>query len=85
MKKFRLWWMPQVPMDPFYYNVKDPHEAAVLYDCLAKYDLFQYENKVKPDFSNAGGLEVFEKGEWVEWENEYGDTLSDIIDELLEK
>ncbi|MBK7380618.1 MAG: hypothetical protein IPJ03_16805 [Ignavibacteriales bacterium] len=30
-------------------------------DCLAQYDLYQLKNKIKPDFCNAGGLEVYEK------------------------
>lgn len=36
-------------------------------DVLAEYDLFQFENKVKPDYSNMGGLLMFEDGEWVDW------------------
>ncbi len=30
------------------------------------------KNKIKPDYSNAQGLEVFENGEWSEWEDNYG-------------
>ena len=39
-------------------------------DVLADYDKFQFENNIKPDYSNAGGLEIFENGEWPDWYDE---------------
>jgi len=63
----RVWWMPQVPMEPFRFPVDSPAEAKKFIDVLADYDIFQLENNVKPDFSNAGGLEVFLDGEWGDW------------------
>jgi len=64
----RVWWMPQVPMStPFFVNVKELSEANLVLDTLAYYDLFQLENNIKPDYSNAGGLEIFEEGEWIDW------------------
>ena len=66
-KKLRLWWMPQVPMEPFRVDVESVAEAVKLMTVLADYDRFQFENKVKPDYCNAGALEQFEDGEWVDW------------------
>lgn len=63
----RVWWVPQVPMKAFKVPVESPEEAIKILDTLARYDLFQYNNNIKPDYANAGGLEVFEEGEWVEW------------------
>ncbi len=77
----RVWWIPQVPMTPFYTPVKTLEEAVLVLDTLAKYDLFQLANNIKPDYSNTGGLEVMVNGEWEEWENEDGED----IDELSEK
>ena len=68
----RVWWIPQVPMNPFYIPVRTTEEAVKILDTLAKYDLFQLANNIKPDYSNAGGLEVFEDGEWCEWCDEEG-------------
>jgi len=68
--KLRVWWIPQVPMKPFHAEVATLHEAKLILDTLARYDLFQFENKVKPDYCNAGGLEAFRQdgdGEWCEW------------------
>lgn len=65
----KIWWIPQVPMTAFEVPVKSPEEAAKIMVVLADYDIFQFENRVKPDYSNAGGLCVFESGEWVDWED----------------
>ena len=75
----RVWWIPQAPMDPFYVPVKSVEEGVLILDTLAKYDLFQHENNVKPDFCNAGGLEVFEDGEWVEWHDEDGNDVDGMM------
>ena len=77
--KLRVWWIPQVPMKPFHVEVKDIEEAKKIMVVLADYDLFQYDNRVKPDYSNAGGLEVFEDGEWTEWYSEDGDCIDDLL------
>lgn len=74
----RVWWIPQVPMDPFYYSVPDVKSGRMLTDALARYDLFQLEHGVKPDYSNTGGLEVFRDGEWEDWEDEDGNTIEDL-------
>jgi Superinfection exclusion gene product 17 len=66
----RVWWISQVPMKPFRVRVADLEQAAFLLDVLGAYDFFQYEENVKGDFYNVGGLEVFEEGEWMSWYDE---------------
>lgn len=82
----RVWWIPQVPGKPFHVPVASPVEAKKLLDVLAQYDIFQFENRIKPDYCNAGGLECFQQfgpGEvvdeydWCEWQSEYGDDIND--------
>lgn len=82
----RVWWIPQVPGKPFHVPVKNVDEAELVLATLARYDLFQLENRIKPDFANAGGLEVVEKAnesgselEWCEWMNENGDSIDDVM------
>ena len=75
----RVWWIPQVPMKPFRREVRSIREAKLLLETLADYDLFQFDNNIKPDYCNAGGLEVFEDGEWTDW---YDDETGDGIDSL---
>jgi hypothetical protein len=70
--KLRVWWIPQVPMKSFNIPVSSLQEARLLLDALALYDLFQLDNNVKPDFSNAGGLQAFDEkeNEWSDWYDE---------------
>jgi hypothetical protein len=80
----KVWWIPQVPMKSFQVPVKSIEEAKLLLNALAAYDFFQYKMKVKPDYANAGGLMVFEdcgepKLEWIEWSNEDGETIDDLM------
>ena len=73
--QLRVWHIPQLPMEGFRVYVATPEEAKKILKVLAIYDLFQLETNVKPDYSNAQGLEVLEDGEWCEWMDEYGDDI----------
>ncbi len=74
----RVWWIPQVPMKAFRVPVKDIKEAQKILDILAEYDLFQLENRVKGDYANVGGLEVFADGEWGEWYDDDGNCIDEL-------
>lgn len=66
----RVYWIPQIPMKAFYVPVKSPQEAHWLLGVLARYDEFQFANNIKPDYCNAGGLQIFDEcddGEWTDW------------------
>ena len=88
--KLRVWWIPQVPMRPFYVEVNSIAEGVKVMDVLANYDLFQYENNVKGDYSNAGGIHMLDRddnedgpdGSWVDWCDE--GTGCDCPREFLE-
>lgn len=69
--KFRVWWVPQLPMQPFFYTVDSLSEAYHMTDMLAKYDLFQYENNVKPDYANVGNIQMWdeEDQDWFDLED----------------
>lgn len=78
-------WFPQIPCTPFEVPVKTPSEGAFLMTVLARYDEFQFDNRIKPDYSNAGTLCVYAEdsdGEgnpgWEDWHDEdTGDDLED--------
>lgn len=52
----QVWWIPQVPMKQFCVDVSSVAEGVKVMDVLADYDIFQFENRVKGDYCNAGGL-----------------------------
>ena len=74
----KVWWVPQLPMKAFEVSVPDLRSAALLLDTLADYDRFQFENNIKPDYCNAGGLMVSEDGDWFEWYSEDGYSFDEV-------
>jgi hypothetical protein len=74
----QVWWIPQVPMVAFHLAVRNLREAKLVLQALGEYDLFQLKYNVKPDFSNAGGLRVWQDGEWLDWETEDGYGIDDV-------
>lgn len=75
----QVWRMPQVPMKAFYVPVASVAEGVKVMSVLADYDAFQFLARIKPDYCNAGGLQVWEadsNGEgpgWVDWYDEESD------------
>lgn len=73
----RVWWIPQIPGKSFTVAIPDLKTGLLLTEVLADYDLFQLENNIKPDYSNAGGIqqfEIIEDGEPGDWfDVDYGD------------
>ena len=67
-QKLRVWWIPQVGAgsEAFYVPVKSVEEGKRVMDMLAAYDAFQLQNRIKPDYCNTGGLQMFdeEENEW---------------------
>ena len=84
-KKLRVWWIPQVPMGAFYIPVESVEEGKKVLDMLAAYDAFQLQNRIKPDYSNAGGLQVYnpEIADYEDWYLETEDDYFDDVDEYI--
>lgn len=67
--KLRVWYHNRVPSDgATHFEVKNIEEAKLVINTLAERDL--KDDRIT---DNAMGLEVFEDGEWSEYENEEGD------------
>ena len=78
----RVWWIPQIPGKAFRIPVATVEEAKKIMAVLANYDAFQFQQRVKPDYCNAGGLECFSQtddNEWCEW---YDEESGCCIDEM---
>lgn len=75
--QLRVWWIPQVPGKPFTVDVSNIREAKLLLNTLANYDIFQYENRIKPDYCNAGGLQTWDGEEWTDWYDEEGNDIDE--------
>lgn len=72
--EFRIWWIPQVPGTPFEATVPDYKTGKLITDTLANYDLFQYENRIKGDYCNAGGVNWrhpdLTEGDWADLDDD---------------
>ena len=70
--KLQVWWIPQVPGKQFTTSVDSVEEGVKIMDVLAFYDIFQFENNIKPDYCNAGGLVMWDEDreEWEDWHDE---------------
>jgi len=88
--QLKVWWIPQVPMNPYEKYVNNLHEARLLLDVLAEYDMFQLKNNIKPDYSNAGGLVIWDEGldadedgnKWTDWsDSETGMDFDEYCEE----
>ena len=84
-----VWWNPQVgSTTTFFAPIESVEEGAKILQVLAEYDKFQFENNVKPDYCNAGGLARWceDNGEgvpgWEDWYDE--ETGTDDPLEYLE-
>lgn len=84
--RLRVWHIPQVPGKPFYVYTDDIREAKKIMDILAAYDLFQLENRIKPDFTNVNGVQMWDEAEndWIDWDIETEDDYFDNVNEYLE-
>jgi hypothetical protein len=74
--KLQVFWIPQVPGKAFNVAVDSVAEGIKIMDVLADYDKFQFENHIKPDYCNAGGLQMWAEDDgdgkpgWVDWYDE---------------
>jgi hypothetical protein len=82
--KLRVWWIPQVPGTPFYVDVDSVEEGVKIMNVLAAYDQFQFDNNIKPDYADVGGIEMLEEGEWCSW-CDYELEIDDPIEYLKTK
>lgn len=67
-KAYYVWHIPQIPGKAFIYDTDNYDEALRVVDLLADYDAFQFENNIKPDYSNASGV--------MQWDDEENDYVS---------
>ena len=85
--KLRVWHNCQVgSVKNFYVPVDSIEEAWNILNTLWRYDLFQYENRIKPDYCNTGGLQVYnpEVADYEDWYLETDDDYFDDVDDYIE-
>jgi Superinfection exclusion gene product 17 len=73
--QLKVSWFPQIPCESFDVAVGSVADGVKIMDVLAGYDAFQSKHGIKPDYCNAGSLQMFDasddtdspEGSWVDW------------------
>lgn len=88
MSKLRVWWIPQVGIEEvFYIPIGRVEEGKKVMDLLSAYDAFQLQNRVKPNYTNVGGIELWDETEqeWCDWYMETEDDFFDDVNDYCEQ
>ena len=82
--EYKIWWIPQIPMKAFEFPVSSVQEGKTICNLLALYDAFQFENNIKPDYCNTGGVllkhPIITENEWWSVPDD-DEELNDILAE----
>jgi len=57
---FMVWYIPQIPMPAFEVQVDDPLAGLALLDVISRFSMYEFEQGVKPDYSDAAGVSRYE-------------------------
>ena len=70
--KFRVWYVSQIPMKAFFVETTNAIEAEKILSALGDFSLFEFQNFVKPDYADAGGIEIWDvEGQgWIDYHPE---------------
>lgn len=79
--KLRIWYNPQVPGKAFTKEVANLEEAKLVANTLIEFSTFEFENNIKPDYSDVIDLEMFEDNEWVSWNDDDHMDFDELLDE----
>jgi len=79
-KNFRVWYIPQIPWEAYKVYVDTITEWILVAKTIIWLSIFEFENKIKPDYSDAIWLE--EKVDWERSErmNDEWETIDDILE-----
>ena len=64
----KVFYIPQVPMKAYEVPVKSLAEAKLVLDAVVGLSIFEFENRIKPDYSDMAGVSRFEDGDWCDVE-----------------
>lgn len=76
-KHLRVYHIPNVPREPFFVEVGTIWDAKQILNALANYDLYLGEELIG---SNVQGLQVYEDGEWEDWQDGKGRDIHELMD-----
>ena len=60
-ERFKMWYIPQVPMKAFEREFDNIEAAKAALVTVIDFSIFEFENHVKPDYSDAAGISRWEE------------------------
>lgn len=66
--RFKIFYIPQVPMPAFEREYEDFETAKEVLNAIINFSIFEYDNNVKPDYSDVAGISFWEEAE-QDWED----------------
>lgn len=62
----RVWYVPQVPGKPYEVDMptQDLATAVLVLDAIIGLSNFEFENRIKPDYSDMAGIARFDGDDW---------------------
>lgn len=69
-ERYQVWYIPQVPMPAFERVYDDLETAKTVLNAIIDFSIFEFENRVKPDYADAAGIAVWEDGDWCDIEEQ---------------
>lgn len=81
--KLRVQHFPQIPCKPFEVLVDSLEQAKLIYETLGNYDLFQFDQRIKPDYCNVTIVQEWCMKEqcWFDYYDEDGNDFNDYLRE----
>ena len=66
--RFKIFYIPQVPMHAFEREYEDFETAKEVLNAIINFSIFEFDNNVKPDYSDVAGISYWEEAE-QDWED----------------
>lgn len=78
-ERFRAVYVPQVPMHALTVEVSSLEHAVIALQSIIALSIFEFENRVKPDYSDFGTIERWdtEEQDWEAVEDEDWEALAE--------
>ncbi|WPH57839.1 hypothetical protein [Mycobacterium phage WXIN] len=69
--QFKIWYTHQVPGPAYEQEVESPEVGQKILDAIYAVALYQYDNKMIPDYANTGGVIYLDPdGDWIDYHPE---------------
>lgn len=81
-ERFRAVYVPQVPMHALTVEVTSLEQAVVALESITALSIFEFKNRVKPDYSDFGTIERWDDEE-QDWEDVDEEDYADLAEALV--